>query len=256
MEAFLNAELAELAGTLVQDTVSLEFGGFEATWLPRESIKSGVFVPRYYDPEIDEELNALQATCELRSIASLRDEGLLQLTTGDEPGKMAYGTGDIPFLRTSDFANWEIKHNPKQGISPEIFEAYREAQDVSALDIFLVRDGTYLVGTTTIVSPDGASLVYCGGLYKIRALEAQELDPYLLLGLLNSYVVKRQIRARQFTRDVIDTIGKRLEEVLLPIPKSQALRQHISTVVADVVETRLAARNAIKALIRDFEHGL
>ena len=39
---------------------------------------------------------------------------ILSADTGVEIGKMAYGTGDIPFVRTSDLAQWEIKRDPKQ----------------------------------------------------------------------------------------------------------------------------------------------
>lgn len=250
LERFLAADLATIAPTLAQDAVSLEFGGFEATWLAPTDVRSGIYLPKYYDPEIDEELRTLAVECDIKSVAQLRDEGLISLGTGDEPGKMAYGSGDVPFLRTSDFANWEIKHDAKQGLSEEIFEVFRESQDVAANDIFLVRDGTYLVGTTTIVAPEDVRLVYCGGLYKIRACQPEVLDPYLLLAILNSYIVKRQIRARQFTRDVIDTLGRRLEEVHLPIPRSAALRRRIAGIVAEVVRARLAARNEIKALAR------
>ncbi|MEN8133097.1 MAG: hypothetical protein ABFS45_23550, partial [Pseudomonadota bacterium] len=52
-----------------------------------------------------------------------------------------YGTGTIPFIRTSDFSNWEIKHDPKQGVSEEIYEQYAESQNVKEGDILLVRDG-------------------------------------------------------------------------------------------------------------------
>ena len=43
-------------------------------------------------------------------MGQLRDENDIEYHTGDEIGKMAYGTGDIAFIRTSDFSNWEIKH--------------------------------------------------------------------------------------------------------------------------------------------------
>lgn len=52
---------------------------------------------------------------------------------------MAYGTGTIPFVRTSDFANWEIKHDPKQGVSEQIYNAYATKEDVQAEDILLVE---------------------------------------------------------------------------------------------------------------------
>ena len=67
----------------------------------------------------------------------------------------------------------------------------------------------------------------------------------MLLGLLNSYIVKRQLRTKQFTRDVIDTIGKRLSEVVLPIPKSISVQNMISSQIEKVVMGRIKARQSI-----------
>ena len=69
----------------------------------------------------------------------------MECETGIEVGKMAYGTGEIPFIRTSDIVNWGLKFDPKQGVSEEIYRD--EKQDVKENDILLVRDGTYLVGS-------------------------------------------------------------------------------------------------------------
>jgi len=253
IHAFLDASADELASVLVQDTVTLEFGGFEAAWIDREKIRDGIYLPKYYDPEISLELGKLSATCDVVSVGELVERSILEWTTGHEPGKMAYGTGEIPFIRTSDFANWEIKHDPKHGLAEYIYEMYRESQDVRAEDILLVRDGTYLVGSSTMVNQGEERMVFCGGLYKLRSLDRRSLPPHLLLALLNSYIVKRQIRSKQFTRDVIDTVGRRLDEVLLPIPKDAGLRRELAEIVCRVVEARLRARDGIKALARDSE---
>jgi hypothetical protein len=205
-------------------------------------------LPKYYDPEVSEEITGLSDTCECLSIGSLIDQGILEVNTGDEIGKMAYGTGNIPFLRTSDFSNWEIKHDPKQGISQEIYDSYAAKQDVKTGDILLVRDGTYLIGTSCIVTKDDEKSLYCGGLYKIRVKDSSKLDEWLLLGLLNSYIVKRQIRTKQFTRDVIDTLGKRLYEVVIPIPKSEDVRKQLSDQIKSIIDERIMARNKIRKL--------
>jgi type I restriction enzyme M protein len=57
----------------------------------------------------------------------------LSISTGDEVGKLAYGTGPVPFIRASDLANWEIKTDPKHGVSRDIYEALRTKQDIQAL---------------------------------------------------------------------------------------------------------------------------
>ena len=179
------------------------------------------------------------------------DDGILSISTGDEIGKMAYGTGEIPFIRTSDFSNWELKYDPKQGISQEIFEEYQSKQDVQEGDIFLVRDGTYLVGSNCIVSKMDSKILYCGGIYKIRINEKSYLSEWLLLGLLNSYFVKKQIRNKQFTRDVIDTLGKRFMEVIIPIPKDQNLKNDLSNKIRNVFLQRINSRDGIKSIVND-----
>ena len=115
-------------------------------------------------------------------------------------------------------------------------------------DILLVRDGTYLVGNSCIITSSDTKILYCGGLIKIRATRKDIVDEYLLLGLLNSYIVKRQIRTKQFTRDVIDTLGQRLKEVIIPIPNSPSLKAAISEKICAIVNNRIAARDTIQEL--------
>jgi len=70
-------------------------------------------------------------------------------------------------------------------------------------------------------------------------VQFNRLDPYLLLALLNTPIVRQQMRAKQFTRDIIDTIGKRLFEIFLPIPKEKNLQVFISRKTREVIETRV-----------------
>lgn len=217
------------------------------------SIRSNIFVPRYYDPLVDEPLHDLARTHELTSISDLIKKGVLVFDTGIEVGKMAYGTGPVPFIRTSDISNWELKSDPKQNVSKELYEQFKDKLDVKAEDLFVVRDGTYLVGTSCILTDHDTRILYAGGLYKIRVNKKDQLDPYLLLALLNCPIVKRQMRAKQFTRDVIDTLGKRIFEVVLPIPKDNQLREQIARETRESVLARVALRNHAKRLSLDVE---
>jgi len=173
---------------------------------------------------------------------------VLTFGTGIEVGKMAYGTGPVPFIRTSDISNWELKADPKQSISEDLYELTKDKLDVRAGDIFVVRDGTYLVGTSCILTEQDAKITYCGGIYKIRVKKPDVLDPYLLLALLNTPIVRRQMRAKQFTRDVIDTLGKRIFEVVIPIPKNPARCKEITRLTRETVETRATLRNQAKQI--------
>ena len=247
-EEFFSSSIETIIHNLVQDTTTLEFGSFSAYSMNSNNIINSIFLPKYYDPSITKELSDLKTNCKLFSIQELIDDNIIELSTGDEIGKMAYGTGSIPFVRTSDFSNWEIKADTKQGISEEIYSQYAEKEDVQPEDILIVRDGTYLVGTSCMITEFDKKMLYCGGLIKIRVISKDLIDPYLLLGLLNSYIVKRQIRTKQFTRDVIDTLGQRFKEVIIPIPVSQSIKESISTTIRNIINDRVEARDNITNL--------
>lgn len=54
-------------------------------------------------------------------------------------------------------------------------------------------DGTYLVGTTCMITEYDHKLRYCVGLLKIYVLNNYLIDSYLLLGLLNSYKLSQKL---------------------------------------------------------------
>src|SRR5438067_12388715 len=148
-------------------------------WIQSDKIRDRVFIPKFYDPEISARLRELAATHDCLLVDQLITKGVVSATTGDEIGKAAYGTGDIPFVRTSDIVNWEIKAAPKQGISEEIYHDYATGQDVQEGDILLVRDGTYLIGVNCFVTRFDKQLLYQSHLLKLRVNDKEILDPHL-----------------------------------------------------------------------------
>ena len=151
--------------------------------------------------------------------------------------------GKIPFIRTSDISNWEIKIDAKHNVDDATYQKFRKRQDVKPLDILMVRDGTYLIGTCAIVMPGGEQILYQSHIYKIRVHQNKHgVTPFLLLAILSSPLVQKQIRAKRFTQDIIDSLGDRIRELLLPIPYDRAVRDEISSLVEQSMDMRLKAR--------------
>lgn len=213
-----------------------------------KDIYNNIFLPRYYAPLVNSDLNELKKSHMLVTIGELVKQDVVASDTGIEVGKMAYGTGPIPFIRTSDISNWELKMGPKQCVSEELYEKFKGKMDVQAEDIFVVRDGTYLVGVSCILTKQDTKILYCGGLYKLRVKRRETIDPYLLLVLLNTPIVRNQMKAKQFTRDIIDTLGKRLFEIVLPIPKNTELCKEIARKARETVERRTVLRKRVKEI--------
>ena len=122
--------------------------------LPEKALKKHVFIPEYYNPEIQIELDNLEKSGKyhLVSIGDLVKEKVVEIRRGNEIGSRFYGTGTIPFVRTTDIVNWEIKNDPIKAVAEEIYEQYRKNQDIKENDILLVNDGTFLIGRTAMVT--------------------------------------------------------------------------------------------------------
>lgn len=224
--------------------------GFTESVIRSDTVQEDVLLPKYYDPWVAEASGHLAKRCDLVRIADLVSEGVLALQTGDEVGRLNYGTGEVPFVRTSDFGSWELKREAKQGVSEDVWQAWQSSQDAQAGDILLVRDGTYLVGTSVMLCEDDLPLLYCGGIYKIRTLDQKRLPPGLLFALLNTEFLRRQMRNKQFTRDVIDTLGKRVLELLIPIPKDAEVAQAVGKMFQQWLNNRTHLRAELAAITK------
>jgi type I restriction enzyme M protein len=233
-----------------QETVTIGSPSPLGFVLEQDDVRDHILAPRFYDPNLTGTLDSLRDTHRLVTMRELVSVGAVELRTGDEVGKLAYGTGLIPFIRTSDLSNWEIKVDPKHGLSREIYQRYRDKQDVRTGDILFVRDGTYLIGTCALVTQHDTEIVYQSHLYKIRVRDNDfGLDPFLLLAILNSDVVQAQIKSKRFTQDIIDSLGDRILDLVLPIPKSAKRRAEISNMVRKVIADRAEARE-LSRLVR------
>jgi type I restriction enzyme M protein len=221
--------------------------------LSSDRIRNRIFVPKYYDPEIEAALEALKRTHELVRLGDLQKSKSISVDTGIEIGKMAYGTGTIPFIRTSDLSNWEIKADFKHGVSEEIYNEIKHKVDVRTGDILLVRDGTYLIGTSAIVTEADLPMLFQSHIYKVRVLKPSTISPWLLFTCLNTPIVKRQIRAKQFTQDIIDTLGKRFTEILIPVPKDTKVAAQITRETQEIIESRAKLRNRAKAITLELQ---
>jgi type I restriction enzyme M protein len=65
-----------------------------------------------------------------------------------------------------------------------------------------------------------------------------------------------QIRSKQFTQDIIDTLGSRIGEVVLPIPRDVTTRRELSDRTRDIVQRRALLREEAKRLPLDFMASL
>lgn len=74
-------------------------------------IQDYIYLPKYYNPELSARLDGLRETHEFLNLGELADRGVVSVDTGDEVGKLSYGTGPVPFIRTSDIEGYSrVRH--------------------------------------------------------------------------------------------------------------------------------------------------
>lgn len=210
-------------------------------------IKNLILIPEYYNPDIRKQLNDLieRGEYELVSVGKLLNEGVIKITRGHEIGSKFYGTGEIPFIRTSDLINWELDINPKKKISLDIWELYKDKQDIRANDILFVSDGTFLIGKTAMITEYNVQIVIQSHLKKIRFIKHDLIDEYLLLWALNTEIVQNQIKSLTFIQATISTLGNRIEEIMLPIPVNLEKRREISKEIQEIIFEKKILRQRI-----------
>ena len=210
--------------------------------VPLSNLSDNILAPRYHNPDVTDQVSSLADTHDLIRVADMVASGLLQVATGDEIGKMNYGTGTIPFVRTSDISNWEVKVDPKHCVSEEVYASFARKQNVREGDVLMVRDGTYLIGTCAYITKYDTKILFQSHIYKLRITDPDKLSPFLLLAALSSLPVRAQIKAKRVTQDIIDSLGDRIYELILPIPKDQVLRKRVQEMVKTALEERIEAR--------------
>jgi type I restriction enzyme M protein len=216
-----------------------------------DTLNDHIFIPEYYNPEIKDEILSLQKSGEyhLVTISELLDKNIIQIRRGNEIGSQFYGTGDIPFVRTTDIVNWEIKMDPVKAVAEEIYDQYKKQQDIRENDILFVNDGTFLIGRTAIVTKFDIKIIIQSHLKKIRVLDDKVLNPFYLLYLLNTKIVRKQIDSKTFVQATISTLGNRLSEIVLPMNTNRKIINKVTKEVKDLIEQKMILRQKTIDLI-------
>lgn len=203
-------------------TIAQEFQKNDSSnyWSTCEIQNPYYWVPRFYDVALNKSIQkkASELRADLISFNELIESGYISIRKGHEVGSQAYGTGDVPFIRTSDITNWEISVDPTNAVSEEIFQQYAKQQKLKTGDILLVVDGRYRIGRTAILHPNNIKSVVQSHIRIITVTAKAPFSSYELLYMLNMPLILQQMRNLTFIQSTLGSIGKRLGQLRIFIP--------------------------------------
>jgi len=203
-------------------TIAQEFKKNDSSnyWSTCEIQNPYYWVPRFYDVALNKSIQkkASELCADLISFDELVENGYISIRKGHEVGSQAYGTGDVPFIRTSDIANWEVSIDPTNAVGEEIFQQYAKHQKLKTGDILLVVDGRYRIGRTAILHPNNIKSVVQSHIRIITVTSKAPFSSYELLYMLNMPLILQQMRNLTFIQSTLGSIGKRLGQLRIFIP--------------------------------------
>ena len=221
--------------------------------VPIDEINENIYIPESYKPEIKEKLNIIKKTNKyvLVKFGDLVKNGTVHIKRGNEIGSRYYGTGQIPFIRTTDIVNWEIRMDTVKSVAEDIYEKYKKQQDLEENDILFVNDGTFLIGRCSIVTGLDVKSIIQSHLRKIRVVKNEMIDSYYLFYLLNTTFVQQQIEVKTFVQATLSTLGNRIMEIDLPIHNDKSEIERISKEIKEIIVNKAKLRKKSIALLRE-----
>lgn len=182
-------------------------------WKP-VMLSGSYFVPRYLAGSV-----ISHDETEFITIGEMIKLGYLIRKSGKEVGSEAYGTGTVPFVRTSDIINFEISSDPTNSVSEEVFQQYSPQQNLQVGDILFIADGRYRIGKTAIITPYNLKCLIQSHIEILSLTKEAPFTPYEFLYLLNMCDVQEQVRNMIFIQSTLGTLGNRILEIAIRIPK-------------------------------------
>jgi type I restriction enzyme M protein len=212
--------------------------------VPQDEIVENIYVPESYKPEVKEKINRIKHSTDYKLVqfGELVKQDIIQMKRGNEIGSQYYGTGTIPFIRTTDIVNWEIKMDTVKAVSEEVYLRYQKQQDIQENDIFFVNDGTFLIGRCSMVTKHDIRAVFQSHLRKIRVIDTDRVNPFYLFYLLNTKLFQQQVEMKTFTQATLSTLGNRILEMYLPFHTSKQKIDEITQDIKQIIELKSAVR--------------
>lgn len=211
-----------------------------------------LWTPAFSYPLYVNTLNAIQnkwQTVPLGKIATAKK--------GDEVGSINYNKyldkkdTDIPFIRTSDFLNYEVDQFPDFYIPEEIYQELN--QDIKAGDVLYTNDGK--IGLVAMLTKQDKVIIqsHIKRLRLKKEAEKYNLTPeYLFLVLTIKEVARYQAERYTVIQSTIPTISNRLLDFEIPILDKKSIDE-ITKLVKEAFELKDEKKKLIKEVREEID---
>lgn len=254
----INDELAEACdlireGNFERDDISYCQEG--------EANEKDVFVPKYYDHELNSEIERLVDSNDdftLSSLGELVESGLLQVHGGHGSPSSDQRVGEIPYIKVSDLRAGSVNINPTNMVPLELAKQFwrGDSSGLQPYDLVSPERASKNIGEFCVLMPGQQNVVLTKEVIVVRATEAASFDQFYLMWALSLSSVRKQWERIVFMQTNREDVGKRMMEILIPVPSNGGVATQMASPFQDYYEGIEAKRRAfINALSgSSFDH--
>lgn len=224
-----------------------------------DDIKNDVYVPRYYWNKRIEKLReeAEKQNLEFVQVSQLIEEGVIKDFAGHgSPAGKFKGEGEIPYVRVADIVNWDIYKNPTSRVPEHVYRAIKaNGVDLEEKDVLFVRRGSYRIGSVAMVSKQDTKVLLTREIHVFRITDANNkygIDPFYLLYLFSHELTQKQLDNKIMIDTTLPNIGRRWEELYLPVAKDPKEREKIKEKIKQALTKKWEGQEKLMQIQEEF----
>lgn len=257
---------SEIDDDLAECCDSIRAGDFsrkEVFYCDSEKIvESDSYVPKYFDHKTLEGIEELVINHPEFSLKSLRDlvaEKHILMFRGHGSPSSDQRLGEVPYIKVSDLRAGHVNINPTNMVPQYL--AHKFWGDISsglqAYDLLSPERASKNIGEFCVLMPGQESAVLTKEIIGIRT-NTELFDQFYLLWALTLKETVIQWERIVFMQTNREDVGKRMQEIKIPVPDSRATADSVSSKFRDYYQSLEKARRSFVDSIQDsdFKHHI
>lgn len=228
-----------------------------------DMIQKDVFVPKYYDHKTVEDIEKLvkaHPQFTLKTLGELLADKSIIMFNGHGSPSSDQRLGTIPYIKVSDLRAGHVNINPTNLIPIDLAKQFWGGSNsgLMAYDLISPERASKNIGEFCVLMPGQENVVFTKEVIIIRANDPDLFDQFYLLWALSLNEVKMQWDRIVFMQTNREDVGKRMHEIIIPIPKNIEMANTYSKPFKTYYNSLEISRNTFIASLEssDFNHHI
>ena len=226
--------------------------------VPVKEVALRAAVPVYYDKRYEAQFTAALADggfagFSAKSLLMLIEDHQITVRAGHGSPSKEQRVGEVPYIKVSDLRAGTMNINPTNRVPKATAEVFWKGSSsgLRPYDLLSPERTSKNIGDFCVLMPGQEQVVLTKEILVIRPGHEAEFDAFYLLWAFTLRIVREQWKRVIFMQTNREDVGKRYQEILLPIPESRELADRVSAPFRDYYKTVAVAREHLSTYLRD-----